>query len=174
MIPAENQEGMQILHYHDGEKYEPHWDYFNDPVNARPETGGQRIATVLMYLTTVEEGGETIFPNAEHKIHVPVGAPVSACASKGMSVKAIKGDAVMFFAMNPDGTVDKASLHGSCPTLKGDKWSATKWLHVGRFGCASSVLPPASCLQRPASSVPRHLLPGVGARLLVLGETATM
>jgi prolyl 4-hydroxylase len=50
MIPLENQEGLQVLHYHDGQKYEPHYDYFHDPVNARPEMGGQRVVTVLMYL----------------------------------------------------------------------------------------------------------------------------
>ena len=32
------------------QKYEPHHDFFHDQVNARPENGGQRIATVLMYL----------------------------------------------------------------------------------------------------------------------------
>jgi hypothetical protein len=29
---------------------QPHYDYFHDTVNARPENGGQRVATVLMYL----------------------------------------------------------------------------------------------------------------------------
>lgn len=145
----ENQEGLQILHYHDGEKYEPHWDYFNDPINSRPETGGQRIATVLMYLTTVEEGGETVFPNADTKLHLPSDRPISACAAKGMSVKAIKGDAVMFFALHPDGTLDPSSLHGSCPTLKGDKWSATKWIHVGHFGCIPLLPPPSLDSSRP-------------------------
>ena len=33
-----------------GQQYKPHEDYFHDKVNARPENGGQRIATVLMYL----------------------------------------------------------------------------------------------------------------------------
>lgn len=33
-----------------GQEYKPHEDYFHDTVNARPENGGQRIATVLMYL----------------------------------------------------------------------------------------------------------------------------
>jgi prolyl 4-hydroxylase len=47
---AENQEGLQILHYHDGQKYEPHFDFFHDPVNAKPENGGQRVVTMLMYL----------------------------------------------------------------------------------------------------------------------------
>ena len=54
---------MQILHYEHGEKYEPHYDYFHDKVNQ--ELGGHRIATVLMYLSNVGKGGETVFPDAE-------------------------------------------------------------------------------------------------------------
>ena len=42
----------------------------------------------------------------------------------------------MFFSLKPDGSPDPSSLHGSCPTTKGDKWSATKWIHVAEFGCA--------------------------------------
>lgn len=60
---AENGESIQILHYENGEKYEPHFDYFHDKANQA--LGGHRIATVLMYLSKVEKGGETIFPNAE-------------------------------------------------------------------------------------------------------------
>jgi prolyl 4-hydroxylase len=47
---AENQEGMQILHYHDGQKYEPHYDFFLDKINSKDSQGGQRVATMLMYL----------------------------------------------------------------------------------------------------------------------------
>lgn len=68
MIPEENGEAIQILKYVDGQKYEPHTDYFHDKYNARPENGGQRVATVLMYLSTPEEGGETVFPYAEKKV----------------------------------------------------------------------------------------------------------
>lgn len=60
---SENGESIQILHYQNGEKYEPHYDYFHDKNNQA--LGGHRIATVLMYLSNVEKGGETIFPNAE-------------------------------------------------------------------------------------------------------------
>ena len=49
-LPELNGEGIQILHYVDGQKYEPHNDYFFDSVNQAPELGGQRVATVLMYL----------------------------------------------------------------------------------------------------------------------------
>ena len=51
-----------MLHYHHGQRYEQHHDFLIDKVNPAPENGGQRIITFLMYLTTVEEGGETYFP----------------------------------------------------------------------------------------------------------------
>ncbi len=41
---------MQLLKYENGQKYEPHFDYFHDSVNAAESKGGQRVATVLMYL----------------------------------------------------------------------------------------------------------------------------
>lgn len=62
-LVTENGESIQILHYENGEKYEPHFDFFHDKTNQK--IGGHRIATVLMYLSNVEKGGETIFPNAE-------------------------------------------------------------------------------------------------------------
>lgn len=132
MIPEENQEGLQILNYHDGQKYEPHFDYFHDQLNANPEHGGQRVVTILMYLTTVVDGagGETVFPNADKKVSGP---EWSECAQRGLAVKAVRGDALMFYSLKPDGSTDQSSLHGSCPTVGGNKWSATKWIHVGPF-----------------------------------------
>lgn len=60
---TENGEEIQVLRYEEGQKYEPHYDYFVDKVNIA--RGGHRLATVLMYLTDVEKGGETVFPKAE-------------------------------------------------------------------------------------------------------------
>lgn len=57
----------------------------------------------------------------------------SDCAKKGLAVKPVQGDALLFYSLKPDGSTDPASLHGSCPTTKGEKWSATKWIHVGPF-----------------------------------------
>ncbi|CAI5467750.1 unnamed protein product [Closterium sp. Yama58-4] len=62
-LPIENQEAMQVLRYRDGQEYGAHWDYI-DPAKA-PTPGGPRYATVLMYLTDVEKGGETAFPESE-------------------------------------------------------------------------------------------------------------
>ena len=47
-VTAENGESLQVLHYEVGQKYEPHHDYFTDEFNVK--RGGQRVATVLMYL----------------------------------------------------------------------------------------------------------------------------
>ena len=37
-----------MLRYQEGQKYEAHFDYFHDTLNT--QNGGQRIATVLLYL----------------------------------------------------------------------------------------------------------------------------
>jgi hypothetical protein len=86
---------------------------------------------LLFYLSDVEEGGETVFPRASTRVSGP---GWSDCAREGMAVKPVAGDALLFYGLLPDGTKDWNSLHGSCPTLRGHKWSATKWIHTGRFG----------------------------------------
>ena len=60
---SENAESIQVLRYEIGQKYDAHFDYFHDKNNVK--CGGQRFVTVLMYLTDVKKGGETVFPNAE-------------------------------------------------------------------------------------------------------------
>lgn len=130
MIPRNHGEGMQLLRYVNGQKYEPHTDYFHDNKNKDADHGGQRLATMLMYLSTPVEGGETVFPRAETKVS---GEGWSECALKGLSVKAVEGNALFFYSLKPNGEEDVQSTHGSCPTLAGTKWSATKWMHVAPY-----------------------------------------
>ena len=33
-----------------------------------------------------------------------------------------------------NGSEDESSLHGGCPVIKGQKWTATKWMRVGPYG----------------------------------------
>ncbi|KAG6501519.1 hypothetical protein ZIOFF_041400 [Zingiber officinale] len=128
-IPMEHGEGLQVLHYEVGQKYEPHFDYFMDDFNTK--NGGQRIATLLMYLSDVEEGGETVFPSA--KFNRSSSPELSECAKKGLSVKPKMGNALLFWSMKPDASLDPSSLHGGCAVIKGNKWSATKWMRVHEY-----------------------------------------
>ncbi|EOY04916.1 P4H isoform 2 [Theobroma cacao] len=118
---SENGELIQVLRYEKDQFYKPHHDYFSDTFNLK--RGGQRIATMLMYLSNDVEGGETYFPMA--------GTGDCSCGGKivkGLSVKPVKGDAVLFWSMGLDGQSDPNSIHGGCEVLSGEKWSATKWM----------------------------------------------
>jgi prolyl 4-hydroxylase len=116
--PVENGEGLQVLSYEKSNEYRPHFDWF-DPNVAGPrkhlERGGQRVATIVMYLSDVEEGGGTSFPKI------------------GLQVQPKKGCAVYFANTNAAGEVDHNTLHAGEPVERGIKYVATKWLREGEF-----------------------------------------
>ncbi|KAG1662717.1 hypothetical protein FOA52_014583 [Chlamydomonas sp. UWO 241] len=118
-------EGLQVLRYRHAQKYDAHWDFFFDEVNQK--NGGNRYATVLMYMEAAEEGGETVFP----KVPAPGGInpSYSDCAKYNLAVKPKKGDAILFHSMDSTGQLEERSMHGACPVLAGEKWSMTKWIH---------------------------------------------
>ncbi len=109
--PFENGEAIQVLRYQVGQEYQPHYDYVDPsqpgaaPFLAR---GGQRVASLVMYLNTPEAGGATSFPDAT------------------LEVAATKGNAVFFSYDRPHPST--RSLHGGMPVRAGEKWVATKWL----------------------------------------------
>jgi prolyl 4-hydroxylase len=114
--PVERGEGLQILRYRPGAEYKPHHDYF-DPQHPGTahilERGGQRVATVVMYLNEPEGGGATTFPDV------------------GLEVAPVRGNALFF-------SYDRAhastrTLHGGAPVTAGAKWVATKWLREHVF-----------------------------------------
>lgn len=114
--PVSHGEHLQVLHYRPGDRYEPHYDYFDPtqpgaaPLLAR---GGQRVATFLMYLREPERGGDTTFPDL------------------GLSFAPKRGSALFFSYPVPDPS--SKSLHGGAPVQVGEKWVATKWLREGVF-----------------------------------------
>ena len=110
-----------------GQYYRPHQDFFGDATNIN--RGGQRVATVLMYLSDVEQGGETTFPSANPKQTATCGRT----RAKGISVQPRKGNAVLFYTTTPDGEEDYTSMHGSCEVIQGIKYSATMWIRSGVF-----------------------------------------
>ena len=114
--PARNGEGLQVLRYDLGGEYLPHYDYF-DPAEAGTtallKRGGQRVATFIMYLNDVAEGGTTIFPDLQVRVWPE------------------RGHAVFFSYTEPHPST--RTLHGGTPVLAGEKWIATKWLREREF-----------------------------------------
>ena len=115
---VEHGESLHALRYKVGAQYKPHHDFF-DPNSKGSKNilkrGGQRLATLIVYLNDVDEGGDTIFPHA------------------GLSVVPKRGSAVYFEYMNDDGQLDDASLHGGAPVIEGEKWIVTKWVREDSF-----------------------------------------
>eukprot|EP00899_Mesostigma_viride_P000751 jgi/Mesvir1/10677/Mv13768-RA.1 len=149
-IPAENGEGLHVLRYQSTQKYDAHFDYFHDPKNV--QNGGNRLATVLMYLTDVEEGGETLFPSARGFDRKLVERDdLSECAKGGLAVKPKKGDALLFYSLKFNGDKDLSSLHAGCPVIRGEKWSATKWIHIDSYATAEGDGSPDACVDKHRS-----------------------
>lgn len=118
-MPIENCEPPQVLHYAIGEEYKIHGDAFDlltDNGITFTQRGGQRVASMLIYLNEVEAGGETAFPNL------------------GISVTPKPGRAVIFYNCYPDTTVpDVNSYHHALPVIAGEKWSMPFWFREGKF-----------------------------------------
>jgi len=58
----------------------------------------------------------------------------------GLRVKAKRGDALLFYSAHQNGTLDAASLHGSCPvTGSGMKWAANQWIWHGEAAADAGV-----------------------------------
>jgi prolyl 4-hydroxylase len=87
------------------------------------------ICTQRNKLLNTQAGGETVFPNTD----IPNGRNASAfsvCGNNGKAVKPKKGDALLFWSMKVGGELDGGSSHAGCPVESGEKWTATKWIHV--------------------------------------------
>ncbi|PKO65109.1 MAG: 2-oxoglutarate-dependent dioxygenase [Betaproteobacteria bacterium HGW-Betaproteobacteria-16] len=114
--PVDHGEGIQVLHYHPGAEYKPHYDYFDPAEPGTPtilKRGGQRLATLVMYLSEPARGGGTTFPDV------------------GLEVAPQRGNAVFFSYDRPLPTT--RTLHGGAPVIEGEKWVATKWLRERVF-----------------------------------------
>jgi prolyl 4-hydroxylase len=116
--PVERGEGLQVLRYERGNEYRPHFDWFNPDLpgpRKHLERGGQRVGTIITYLSDVEEGGATSFPNI------------------GLEVQPRKGCAVFFANTDALGVPDQQTLHAGEPVTRGVKFIATKWLREREY-----------------------------------------
>lgn len=123
-LPASHGEGLQVLRYGPGNRYEPHVDFLDprlDGNEASIRRSGQRVSTLVAYLNDGAGGGETTFPRL------------------GLSVSPTRGNAVYFEYCNSRGQVDATTLHAGAPVTAGEKWAVTKWMRARPFVPAGSL-----------------------------------
>lgn len=112
-------EPFQLQKYDATQEYRPHYDWL-DPDSAGHRAhlarGGQRLATFVLYLCDVAQGGGTVFPNL------------------GLEVFPKKGNALWFLNTDHHHTPDPQTLHGGAPVVSGTKIIANKWLRQERYG----------------------------------------
>jgi prolyl 4-hydroxylase len=113
-VPSVNYESFQVLRYELGQKYVAHHDYGHDEVHL---ACGPRILTFFLYLSDVEEGGETGFPTLN------------------IAVKPKKGRALLWPSTLSDDPErqDGRTTHEARPVIKGRKFAANAWIHLYDF-----------------------------------------
>lgn len=105
-------EQLQIANYGIGGHYEPHFDHARDDEDKFTDLGlGNRIATILYYLSDVEAGGATVFTVGK------------------TAVFPSKRDAVFWYNLKRNGNGDPTTRHAACPVLVGQKWVSNWWIH---------------------------------------------
>ncbi|NXQ72348.1 P4HA3 hydroxylase, partial [Quiscalus mexicanus] len=105
-------EHLQVVNYGLGGHYEPHFDHATSTKSPLYRMkSGNRIATIMIYLSAVEAGGSTAFIYAN------------------FSVPVVKNAALFWWNLRRNGNGDGDTLHAGCPVLAGDKWVANKWIH---------------------------------------------
>ncbi|XP_005633574.2 prolyl 4-hydroxylase subunit alpha-3 isoform X5 [Canis lupus baileyi] len=105
-------EYLQVVNYGIGGHYEPHFDHATSPTSPLYRMkSGNRVATFMIYLSSVEAGGATAFIYAN------------------FSVPVVKNAALFWWNLHRSGEGDGDTLHAGCPVLVGDKWVANKWIH---------------------------------------------
>ncbi|XP_050664933.1 prolyl 4-hydroxylase subunit alpha-1-like isoform X13 [Leptidea sinapis] len=104
-------EELQVVNYGIGGHYTPHYDYYRPNEESFKDKAGDRIATVLFYMSDVAQGGATVFVDI------------------GVSVFPVKGAALVWMNLHRSGEGDLATRHAACPVLLGSKWACNKWIH---------------------------------------------
>lgn len=105
-------EYLQVVNYGIGGHYEPHFDHATVPTSPVYKLNtGNRVATFMIYLSSVEAGGSTAFIYAN------------------FSVPVVEKAAIFWWNLHRNGEGDVDTLHAGCPVLVGDKWVANKWIH---------------------------------------------
>ena len=107
-------EPIQGQYYEVGQEFKPHTDFFEDhELEINGGALGQRSYTVMIYLNSTEEGGETTFPLI------------------GEEFSPREGKAVIWCNLNPDMSPNNFSMHHAKQVRRGYKAIITKWFRTG-------------------------------------------
>ena len=120
-IPVSYSENFQILRYEENQRYHRHHDYIPHHKNL---PGGVRSLTFFLYLSNVEEGGETRFNNLNVDDITP---------KKG---KALLWPSTLNHKPN---LPDYRTHHEAMRVIKGKKYAANLWIHNREFRRAHAV-----------------------------------
>jgi prolyl 4-hydroxylase len=118
--PFENCENLQIVRYEPGTYYRAHHDSCcddSDGCRGFAGEGGQRVATLLVYLNSEFTDGETHFPD-----------------HGDLKLKADPGSAIFFRPLARD--CDKChpkALHAGLPISSGTKYVCNVWVREDKF-----------------------------------------
>lgn len=101
------------------------------------------LLTMMIYLTDVEEGGDTFFPRAHLPrdgrepplSEIPADVMTAPLPDDWLRVRPRRGDMLVWSSCTPDGGDDRMSLHGSRPVLSGTKWTATNFVYANKILC---------------------------------------
>lgn len=106
-------EEPQVVRYRIGEEFSWHYDEIPSSQLQKEGSGGQRIATVLVYLNSIEDnrGGGTVFrdliePGKKYKNGSP-----GVDENDRLTMQPKKGSALIFFPGKSNGTPDDRTLH---------------------------------------------------------------
>ncbi|KAL1482810.1 hypothetical protein MTO96_033536 [Rhipicephalus appendiculatus] len=126
-LSLESSEPYQVANYGLGGHYSPHDDAYTFEQNADEwKTGnGNRVATMLLYLTDVSLGGATAFVHLQLAVKPRCG---SALFWYDVAPYSGNDEPIHFSFWHQKKAVEKLTNHVGCPVLWGSKWIATKWI----------------------------------------------
>lgn len=116
--PVSHGEHLQVLYYEPGQEYKAHVDWFdpNLPGSTRHlQKGGQRVATMVIYLQVCEKGGSTSFPMLD------------------LTMRPRQGGAIFFHNVDKVGRHTPLTLHAGDPVIEGVKIVMTYWQREQAF-----------------------------------------
>jgi len=112
-------ETLQGQRYAVGQQFKPHHDFFytDQPYwPAMEKSGGQRTWTAMVFLNTVEAGGQTFFERA------------------GVRITPKKGNLLLWNNLDLEGAPNTYSLHQGMPVEAGAQYIVTKWFRGRPWG----------------------------------------